>query len=324
MSDLETILQEGIAQHKAGDITKAEQAYHQVLNLDPNNYEAYRLLGLLAHQIPRRKKAIEFLEKSLELNPQYLPSLINLASVYAEYAHNFWDEYTQSESLYLRALELDENNVFIPVALTRLYMMTNDFAKAQSMVELAQKLAPDNLDVINLQAYVLSHDAKQEEASQCYQKILDLDPLDTNAVFNLATTVEVNEVEGLMAKAKALLARVPPVQDQIRLLFALAKLCEDKQEFEIGFEYLQKANKLKRNSFEYSSSQIQQLFGRYKASFSSEFLSAQQISSSRQGNMIFIVGLPRSGTSLVEQILASHSEVIGMGGGAIYHAVGLC
>jgi hypothetical protein len=101
--------------------------------------------------------------------------------------------------------------------------------------------------------------------------------------------------------------------DQIDLGFALGKIYEDLGDYNKSFKFISEANQLKRKSYEYSIQDDRVYFQRIKKVFSPDFLASHAGSGNKDRTPIFIVGMPRSGTTLVEQILASHPMVFGAG-----------
>ena len=104
-----------------------------------------------------------------------------------------------------------------------------------------------------------------------------------------------------------------PRESSIELAFALGKAYEDLGNYDKSMEYVIKAASLKRSSFDYSVSESKEQFDKIRTIFSRDFFSRHTGTGSPEQTPIFILGMPRSGTSLVEQILASHADVFGAG-----------
>jgi hypothetical protein len=102
-------------------------------------------------------------------------------------------------------------------------------------------------------------------------------------------------------------------KSKIYLFFSIAKVLEEQKDFSNAFYYLKKGNDLKRNTINYGSKQTLSLFEQLKFQFDIELLSELVSEKSDALSPIFIIGMPRSGTSLVEQILASHENITGGG-----------
>lgn len=152
-----------------------------------------------------------------------------------------------------------------------------------------------------------------DKAGQCYEKVIALQSDFAPAYLTLAKMRKFSGNEELINTIEREIDR-PGSTDQQRMFlsFALAKIYEDISNYSRSFACLVEANRLKRKSFSYAISESENLFASIKKSF------AQSPGSERQAESggtvpIFILGMPRSGTSLVEQILASHPAVYGAG-----------
>jgi len=102
-------------------------------------------------------------------------------------------------------------------------------------------------------------------------------------------------------------------EDRIQLAFGLGKAYEDLKEYKKAFFKFEEGNRLYRSSISYSTENRTRLFSLLKENFNKEFFDSSTSLSSQGDKMIFVIGMPRSGTSLVEQILSSHSLVYGAG-----------
>ena len=102
-------------------------------------------------------------------------------------------------------------------------------------------------------------------------------------------------------------------EDSMNLCFAISKALEELDRYKDSFNYLSKGNNLARKGVEFSTEFSNNYFRFVKDSFSKEFFNSVETDDSLGDGIIFVLGMPRSGTSLVEQILASHSKVFGAG-----------
>ena len=103
------------------------------------------------------------------------------------------------------------------------------------------------------------------------------------------------------------------LEDRIQLAFGLGKSFEDVKEFRKAFFYLKEGNKLYRKTFKYSSADIKKSLSLLTENFTKDFFNSSKKLPKQGKKIIFVLGMPRSGTSLVEQILSSHSRVYGAG-----------
>jgi len=109
------------------------------------------------------------------------------------------------------------------------------------------------------------------------------------------------------------------LEDRIQLAFGLGKSFEDIKKYQKAFFFLKEGNKLHRKTFKYATANRDKLFSLIKDSFTKDFFDSSTELPKQGKKMIFVLGLPRSGTSLVEQILSSHSRVYGAGERSFLH-----
>jgi tetratricopeptide (TPR) repeat protein len=153
---------------------------------------------------------------------------------------------------------------------------------------------------------------RQADAVSAYRAALRLRPALGEAWWSLANLKTVPFDSADMALMEAELAR-PGLdrEDRLHLLFALGKACEDAGDFAAAFRNYDQANALQRETLGYDPDELSGHVARCKALLSASFFAAHAGGGSERPDPIFIVGLPRSGSTLIEQILASHSQVEG-------------
>ena len=179
----------------------------------------------------------------------------------------------------------------------------------------ALRLKPNYTDAyLNLGSLQLEY-GHFDAAIGSYQQALRVDPTHAIAHSFLAYIQKYDGSEPHIRQMKALYQDTETSDDdRIHLGFALGKVLEDASDFEMSFQFLQQGNHLRKKQLRYDLSHDRRLFSQIKTMF--ENRSADQIkrpTGSSQKQPIFIVGMPRSGTSLIEQIISSHSMVYGAG-----------
>lgn len=151
-----------------------------------------------------------------------------------------------------------------------------------------------------------------DEARDAYQRCVDLKPKLCAAHRNLALVKTYVENDPHIAQMGTMLQQPMGADDHAHLSFALSKACEDIGKDSHAFDLLAHGNRLKRSKVDYSPERDRALFAKIRACFAEPpFPEAERTGDGP--TPIFIVGMPRSGTSLVEQIVASHSKVFGCG-----------
>src|SRR6202044_601246 len=154
-----------------------------------------------------------------------------------------------------------------------------------------------------------------EEASRCYEKALELEPDNARFHCKLAQAKKYGPDDPHIAAMEALVRRggSTPADVLPELNFALAKAHEDLREYERAFTYILEGNALKRRRIEYDEAATLALFEEIRATFTPDFMGDRAGAGCTSDSPIFILGMPRSGSTLIEQILASHPSVFAGG-----------
>jgi tetratricopeptide (TPR) repeat protein len=160
-----------------------------------------------------------------------------------------------------------------------------------------------------------------DEAINCFEKALQIKPNLMLALLNLVTSerLSYNDSMGLLKMAKSFIAPDISKNDLLLVYFAMGKLCEKLGMFQESFEYYRFGNKLKRDQFEFNIDSNVDYVLRIIKTFSADFIKQRKSWGSNSEMPIFIFGMPRSGTTLVEQIIASHPRVYGGGESLFFH-----
>jgi tetratricopeptide (TPR) repeat protein len=204
------------------------------------------------------------------------------------------------------------------------YQQAGQIAQA---LESYRKIIRDHPGLVQakyLLANLLKAQGDFEQAAACYRQIMAQQPDYTQAHFTYSGVHEYRERDdphiGLMLE----LYRKDdlPTEKKIQLAFALAKAFEDLEDYPQAFEFLSTGNRLRYQAFNYTIDSDAELVQNIIETFSADALSRLRVDAEPSKRPIFILGMPRSGTSLVEKILASHSAVYGAGELEYIYALG--
>jgi len=262
----------GVIYGARGDLTRARQAYELALAISPAYPEALNNLANLMRQTGDWPKAIALYQKALKVRPNNLSALINLGFAYA------------SDDQYQRALET-----------------------AQKVL----KQQPQNPQALRLCGNVQAIFGAFDDARSNLEHSLQLDPTNGETHFNLSSLKKFTKGDSQAQHMLALLENSAlSVRDRKFLSFALAKAHEDWGDFQRAFDLYCQGNRLRKAEIGYDIETDRQRFERIK-SVADYPLTALPTDRRLRQSPIFVVGLPRSGTTLVEQILASHSKILG-------------
>ena len=261
--------------YQAGRIGDAEAIYRRILAAEPRNFDALYLLGLLTYQLGRPEAARKLIETAITVNPHFAEAHYNLGNLWRE------DEPAKAEECYRAALAQDSDLVEAHFNLGALYREQGRMNDARVCFEQAIALRP---------GYAEAHRRLVEFKS------FD-DPKDPQILI----------MESALAN--------PSIDNEQRthLHFALAKAYEDLGDYEQAFDRFEAGNRLKRAGISYDPEHEEARAERILSTVNSDLIGAWAEAGHRSGLPVFIVGMPRSGTTLVEQILASHGEVFGAG-----------
>ncbi len=214
--------------------------------------------------------------------------------------------------VYSRLLQEDDRNADAWHLLGTVEIGRGNFDAAENLIGKAMALQPDNAIFHHNLAYVLGAQSRGEEAEASYRRAIALDPDYAEAHFNLAQSVRAKPGDPLVASLERLLAK-PGLSASARcyLGFAAGKVYDDLGDYDRAFEHFLAGNRARgaRPNPAYSSAYLERILESSRPLLQAE----RPAPGAGQAGPVFIVGMPRSGTSLVEQVLASHPAVFGAG-----------
>lgn len=282
----------------------AENSLRQWLKAHPTDVVALKLLGDVYLRLSRHELAGEQLSKALELAPQFTEARWLLVGTFV-YRGNWQMALSMTEAL----LNEDPDNCD--------YLDT----KAYSLVQLCEfdaaaaayeSLVREHPTAENWKSYgrALKVLGRTDDAIAAYRQALALNPQYGMAWWSLAELKTFRfEVADVEAMRGALNSRDLSVRNRAQIHFALGRAYEDAKQYENSFGQYREANATARNYVRHNSEQRASFVQHSKQVFTPEYFRARSSWGSSRRDPIFIVGLPRSGTTLLEQILASHSLV---------------
>jgi tetratricopeptide (TPR) repeat protein len=284
----------------------AERILKPYLKEDPFDARAIRMLAELAGRIGRIRDAEHLLRRAVELAPSWTAPKANLALVLGRMGR-------PAEAMELLndvfAEEPEEPGHWNLKAATLARL--GDFGEAIAMYEAVLSRAPNQPKVWMSYAHILKTVARLDEGIAAYRKAIDLRPTLGEAWWSLANlkTVKFSDAD-VAAMKHALDAPGLSDDDRLHLDFALGKAMHDAGRFDDAFAHYSRGNALRLKLYPYDARDVHNLVDRSIAQFTSETF-AQRSGGCESRDPIFIVGMPRAGSTLVEQILASHSQVEG-------------
>lgn len=269
-------LQRATQAQKMGNLAYAEAEYRALVAERVRIPGLYTNLGRICASKRRRGEAREWWGKALALDPGFVDAGMDLAESYQQVG-----KASTAERIYRQLLAAHPRNIAVRYTLA------------------------------NLRKALGRH----EEARDMYRKIIEKQPDYTQAHFTYSGIHKYVDSDDPHISEMLALYESGSLPDGklIHLAFALAKAFEDLGEYETAFGYLENGNRLRARQFNYDIEADRALMRSIMQAFTAEAMAQVNVAGEASDRPIFIVGMPRSGTSLVEKIIASHSAVHGAG-----------
>ena len=290
-----------------GELAVAERILRPHLKARPTDVAAIRMMAELAARLGRYKDAENLLERALELAPGFAAARANLATV-------LYKQNRSAEAIaVLDSLPGEESaNVSRQNLKAAALGRIGGYDEAIGIYEQVLERLPEQPEVWMSYGHVLKTVGRQQESVAAYRRATQLAPTLGEVWWSLANlkTVAFSD-EDVAAMETALTAEGLGDEDRFHLHFALGKALEDRGQYEPSFGHYAEGNRLRRAMIDYRPEAITRHVRRCETLFTREFLEGRGEQGCSVPDPIFILGMPRAGSTLVEQILASHSQVEG-------------
>ena len=291
----------------AGAFAQAETLLRTRLTALPDDVAALRMLGDLRLHLRDYAEAEHLAERCLALAPSLLPARTNLAAAL------LYQGQTQAARPHVRRLLADcPGDPQVMILQASLLAMTGERAAAVEVYRAVLRDHPDEPNTWLRLGHVLRTAGRAHEAVQAYRRAAALQPSLGDAYWSLANLKTDVFTPADIATMQAQAARPGLAdEDRIALHYALGSALEREGAFAQSFEHYQAGARLQRPTVEYRADRTTAYVARCRALLDRTLFEARGGAGCADPAPIFVVGLPRSGSTLVEQILASHSAVEG-------------
>jgi tetratricopeptide (TPR) repeat protein len=299
------LLAQAAEHHRAGRFEKAEATYREILRRDPRNVEAMRLLAVIAINTEHYGQAEELLKRAVEIAPDFVPAWIDLSRAQLE---RFDIPAALASIEHAQRLSPRSPSVQLNLANTQARSGRHEQAieTYRRAIELFPEMPAGHVGLGN----TLKTVGRQGEAIDAYRRATVLRPEASEAWWSLSNLKTFRFTDDEVETMRRQLEREElPDESRVQFCFALAKACEDRGEYARAFELYDRGNGLRRAIESYDPVQTESVNERIAEVFTAEFLARNARHGHPDPAPIFVVGLPRSGSTLVEQILSSHSLV---------------
>ncbi len=289
---------------------QAESVYRKALDFNPNNPETLDNLALAVKDLERLDEAADLLRRALVIEARS-------DKLYVHYATVLLDQKKVDEAAAAcaRALSLNAGNHDAVNLMGRVAFDRGELKAALAHYRRALALKPDLADAYNNMGNALKELGQLRQAHDAYLQALALDPNIAGVYVNLADSKKFSAGDPHLAAMEALAAKGDGLSktDRMQLDFGLGKAYADLKDYDRSFRHLLAGNTAKRASIVYDEPASFALFDRIEAVFTPALIAGKSGAGEASAAPIFVIGMPRSGTTLVEQIIASHPRVFGAG-----------
>ena len=291
-----------------GKLDKARENYMHALRLKPDYPDAHNNLGIVLRNQGKLDDAVQHYKQALQLSPDYTEAYNNLGNAYKELK-----KFEAAIECYMHALNIKPNFAEAHINLGNVLESQGKLDEAVDHYRQTLQFDPNNFDAIAGEADVL---LTKGEFKKSYQYI---QPYITNKIKNVRMAIVYSEICSHLDKDKDAIKLLECIleqnhtnyAEQILLKFQLGKLNDKVKQYDAAFNWYQGVNALVQTNFDpiYLDKQISDLV----STFNKDKINLLPRPRASSNLPIFIIGMPRSGTSLVEQILASHPQIYGAG-----------
>ena len=300
------LLYKGVRHLHASRYRKAEDAFKKVLIEDENNIDALRFMGILAFKSGNHDIAEAMLTKALKLDPTYSLVWANLAQVFS-----VTGQLDKAKKSFKNILNMEPKNGLIWAEYGTVLTKLANYEEGRDAYLKALEFKPDSPRVHLSLGHVYKTMGKIDNSIDSYKNTILQNNLSGEAYWSLANlktySFSENEIKDMEDTLKGDMSDI----ERSQMHFALGKAYEVKKDFDKSFKNYYEGNKVKKGLIKYSSDDTTDNTKRILNFFNKENIQKLAKSSTGDRDPIFVLGMPRSGSTLVDQIISSHSKVDG-------------
>jgi len=295
---------------KKGKIKESLEASLKVIEISPKDAEAYYNLANTLRELRKFSEAETNYRKAILLKPHFPEANYNMGIVLKELS-----KFEEAEIYYKHAINLNPNFSNAYNNLGTVLEHLGKLEEAEKFYRIAINLEPNQAELYNNLGTVLEQTGKLKEAEINFKKSIQINPNFANAHRQLSLIKKFKEYDDQYFTLQKIYLDKKTSKDQLcHVNFSLAKINEDMGNFQEAFKHYNEGNSIRKKILNYNIEEDIKLFHKIKLNY--DEISKQRIQIKKNENnlnLIFILGMPRSGTTLIEQIISSHPEVSGLG-----------
>lgn len=308
--NIHTLLARAHEQMARGAWAEAAEGYEELLRLEPRHAVAHSNLGAAFCNLGRFAEAEAHLRQAIQLNPKFADPYSNLGTVL-----RWRGAVSESEAPLRRALKLKPAHLNAQINLSATLLLMGRWREAKTLLEKVLRSAPRNVAALVTLGQIVAPEGRFAEAEELFRRAAEIDP---QAPAPWAALVWLRKMKpedaAWVERAEKMAAGGLVPLEEATLRYAMGKYYDDLGDFKLAFHSYQRANELRRMVVgPYDREARTRFVDDMIRSYTRETLLARREGASDSRRPVFVVGMPRSGTSLVEQIIASHPAAKGAG-----------
>jgi len=306
----EEFFQQGVQFQRRGMLDEAERTYRLLLASDARHVGCLYNLGTLCAQQGRLDEAVRLFRRALKCDPKFAGAYNNLGNALRGLGRD-----RDAQKQYEKAIQLEPGFAEAHNNLANVLQALGRPDGAAEHFRTAIRLKPDFPDAHANLGRLLTAEGRIDEAAGHFRRAAELVPRNGSFFRRLARLKRFTADDPDLARMRALANDADSLgpTERMELHFALGKALGDVAEYEESFRHILAGNALQRQQTPYHEAEGLALFDKIRAAFTPELMQARRDEGAPSSVPIFILGMPRSGSTLVEQILASHKQVHGAG-----------
>jgi tetratricopeptide (TPR) repeat protein len=316
----------GLACLEVGRASDAIAAFQRAVASDPRYGDAHFRLGIALEKVGNIGGAIVAYDRATELLPSLTEAWFRAGALVYTLGHR-----DEAIGCFRRAAATGGKTSFGRLGKARALLTEDRNQEAEKVLRKTLALDPGNAMAHDLLGNLLSEFGRFDEARECFQRAIAIAPLLAGSYYDLVRCRPVtSDDDGLLQRMEAALA-TPGLEaaQRLRLHLALGKAADDLGDYALAMQHFDAADAVRRGSGSFDSAAFDNEIERMIARCTAEFIALAAELGSSDATPVLIIGMPRSGTTLVEQIISMHPEV-GAGGelnfwnerGATWHRSG--
>ena len=295
-------------QEAQGKSEEAAETINKIRSYTPDSADTYYKLAVILQKIggsENIRRAIVYFNKAMEYAPDSIEIKQACATLLADSGR-----VEDAKEIYSQILEKESEYKNVKLLYAKCLLMSDDLTGAEKILNEILIKSPDNTDVLIEMGNLLRFRGEFDKAKDIYQKILLANPYNPDAVNGYANCSKfTDESDKFVQKMK----EFPESRKTSSFFYALGKIHNDLNKYDHAFEAYKEANDRQNKKVEHSINKHSHFIDNIINIFTPELMDKMNRSGSDSELPVFILGTPRSGTSLAEQILSSHSQVYGAG-----------